>query len=97
EASVRNVLFVAQDPGVGKFLVWPPPASVEMTNKTFCVRSYRNYSQDHTPPGNIKIARIGGDAGGSVAWQSSWSEGVETARPSVSWISALDGGAVDCH
>jgi len=97
-ATARHVLSVAQDTGVGKLLVWPPPSSIEMTNKTFCVRSYRNYGQSHALPGNFKIARIGGPQG-NVAWQSAWSaDGGAAAEPSVSWISAWGaGGGVDCH
>ncbi len=97
-ASARNVLFVAKDDGVGKFLVWPAPPSIEMTNKTFCIRSYRNYARGHALPGNFKIARVGGPPG-NVAWQSAWSpEGGASAQPSVSWISSLGGeGSVDCH
>lgn len=92
-ATARHVLFVPEDDGIGKLLVWPPPPPLDLTGKTFCVRSYRSYGRDHAPPGNFKIARVGGPEG-TAAWQSAWTHaGGAEARPGVSWIDR----SVDCH
>lgn len=95
-ATRRHVLHMPQTSGALGKLIYRGSSPRDVTGKTLCVRSYRNYGAAHAPPGNIKIARIGSIEG--VAWQAAWSNaGGPTATPNVAWISRLNGaGLVDC-
>ena len=53
--------------------------TLDLTQKTICFRAYIHYSEDHPPPGNVKIARLG-DASKGMAWQSGWGGHLETSR-----------------
>jgi len=103
-ATVKRVLYMATDKGGAAFVGGLEESRRNLTNKTICIRSYRNYGVDHAPPGNVKIARIGDASRVSVAWQSAWEPGWEAggnpdSRPSVSWIAKFNdtGGVVDCN
>ena len=79
--------------------------SLDVTDKTLCVRGYVSYSEDHPVPGNIKIARAG--TGRGLAWQANWGGNQFTSDdrsgvrnpPMVSFISDFQGDGkpdVDC-
>lgn len=53
--------------------------TLDLTHKTICFRAYIHYSEDHPPPGNLKIARLG-DASRGMAWQSGWGGHLESSR-----------------
>jgi hypothetical protein len=90
------VLRVERDTGLGKLLLWPPRESIDLTNATLCVRSYRNYGSAHALPGNFKIARAG-EPTGAIAWQAAWSlDGGQDAQPTVAWVSRSGNVGVDC-